>query len=42
MLTMIRIKGSNFTVSNLLGLPEDSERVKAFEGGSVASFRYVR
>ncbi|KAJ3489822.1 hypothetical protein NLI96_g1860 [Meripilus lineatus] len=37
--TRLWIKGNKFTISHLLGLPEDAERIKAFEGGSVASFR---
>ncbi|KAK1222118.1 hypothetical protein PQX77_015042 [Marasmius sp. AFHP31] len=33
------VKGSNFTVPNILNLPPDSAKVQSFAGGSVAIFR---
>ncbi|KZT02970.1 uncharacterized protein LAESUDRAFT_660698, partial [Laetiporus sulphureus 93-53] len=33
------IKGTHFTVPHLLGVPPESEEARAFEGGSLASFR---
>ncbi|KAH9924567.1 phosphatidylserine decarboxylase-domain-containing protein [Fomitopsis serialis] len=37
--TKLWIKGNEFTIPHLLGVPDDSEQARAFEGAGVACFR---